>query len=301
MKIIKILYVSLVISLFHSEVNVSAQENKPLFQFGLIADIQYADCDPAGSRFYRNSLRKLEEAVDHFNKQKVGFTINLGDVIDRNFGDFDSVLICLNHLKNKVYNTTGNHDYNGITDNQILYKKLGMTSGYYAFDENNWVFIMLNTNEIADYANIAGTEKEQELSVMLNQIKLSGGRQGASWNGGISKKQLQWLNDQLAEIEKSNSKALVFSHHPLYPESEFTALNNSEILNVISNYSCVKAIFSGHHHTGSFAYFKGIPVVTVEGMIETEIDNSFGIVKIYHDKIVLEGKGRMRLRELKLL
>lgn len=292
-KKIRILYIALIISFSYSEINISAQENKPLIRFGLIADIQYADCDAAGSRFYRNSLKKLDEAVNYFNKQKVQFTINLGDVIDRNFADFDSVIPRLNRLKKKVYNMTGNHDYNGVTDNQILYKKLDMTSEYYVFKKKNWVFIILNTNEIADYSNIAGTAKEQELSAILNRIKSSGGLQGASWNGGIGKKQLEWLNDQLTKAEKANNKVLVFSHHPLYPESGFTALNNMEILNVIGNYSCVKAIFSGHHHTGSFTYFKNIPVVTAEGMIETEKDNSFGIVEIYNNKIVLEGKGRM--------
>jgi beta-galactosidase len=92
---------------------------------------------------------------------------------------------------------------------------------------------------------------------------------------------------------------LVFSHHPLYPESAFTALNNIEILNVITDYSCVKAVFSGHHHAGSFAYYKNIPVVTVEGMVETEGENAFGIVQLYDNKIVVEGTERMTSRELK--
>lgn len=44
-----------------------------------------------------------------------------------------------------------------------------------------------------------------------------------------------------------------------------------EILDVINRYNCVKAIFSGHHHSGAFGYFDHIPCNTVEGMIETRI------------------------------
>jgi 3',5'-cyclic AMP phosphodiesterase CpdA len=287
-----------ILSLISSGVNISAQEKKPLIQFGIIADIQYADCEPGGTRFYRNSLHKLDDCVNYLNDSKVQFTINLGDVIDRNFADLDSVLVRLKRLKNKVYNTTGNHDYHGITDNRILYDKLDMPSEYYSFKKKNWVFILLNTNEISSYANVMGTEKERELTAMRQQIKSSGGIQGAEWNGGVGKKQLPWLNNQLAKAEKSGDCVLVFTHHPLYPKTGFTALNNMEILDVIGNYSCVKAVFSGHHHTGSFAYYKNIPVVTVEGLIETENENAFGIIKIYNNKIVLEGNGRMTSRDL---
>ena len=59
------------------------QELKPIFSFGLIADVQYCDCEPRGSRYYRSSLTKLKEAVDAFKKDSVEFIINLGDLIDK--------------------------------------------------------------------------------------------------------------------------------------------------------------------------------------------------------------------------
>ncbi|MDR2497303.1 MAG: metallophosphoesterase [Tannerellaceae bacterium] len=279
--------------------NLSAQHGTPLITFGLIADIQYADCEPGRSRFYRNSLSKLDSCTNYLNAQQVQFTINLGDLVDRRLADLDCVLVRLNHLDNRVYNTTGNHDYNEVSSNQILYEKLGMPSDYYSFKKENWIFIILNTNEISSYANIAGTEKEQELSVMLNHIKAKNGSQGESWNGGIGRKQLEWMNEILMKAEQSGDNVLIFSHHPLWPESQLSALNNMETLSLIENYTCVKAVFSGHDHEGRFAYYKNLPCITLEGMVETKDDNAFGIVKIYPDKIVLEGKGRMRSLELK--
>lgn len=296
MKIIRILPVIFFIGLFFSINKGFAQKDEPLIRFGLFADVQYADCESAGSRFYRNSLGKLKDCIDSLNNHQVQFTINLGDIIDRNLKDLDSVLIYLKCLDKKVYHTTGNHDYKGITDNKVLYEKLDMPSAYYFFKKKNWVFVFLNTNEISAYSNIKGTDKEHEFTAMKKQIKSTGGIQGANWNGGMSKEQLAWLNKLLAKCEKKRNNVLLFSHHPLYPKTEFVALNNMEILEVIDKYTCVKAIFSGHHHAGAFAYYKNIPVVTVEGMIETENRNSFGIVKIYRNKIVLEGKGRMTSR-----
>lgn len=299
MKAIKSLVVAFVGLLCVPGNHLQAQTDKPLIQFGLFADAQYADCEPNINRFYRNSLPKLEECIGYFNREKVQFTINLGDLIDRDFGDFDTLLTCLKGLDRKVYHLTGNHDYKGVTDNNVLYKKLNMPAEYYAFEKKKWVFVFLNTNELANYANVAGTEKEQELSALRRQIKATGGRQGASWNGGVSAKQLEWLDQLLAKSEKAGKRVLIFAHHPLWPKSAFTALNNMEILNVVDRYSCVKAIFAGHHHTGGFAYFKDIPVVTAEGMVETEHDNSYGVVKLYEDKIVIEGKGRMTSRVFK--
>lgn len=296
MKTIRILFVAFVMCLFSSVHNMFAQSAEPLLQFGLIADCQYADCKAEGSRFYRNSLAKMDSCVRDLNHQDVQFTINLGDIIDRNLGDLDAVLSCLKPLDRQIYHLTGNHDYKGVTDNRVLYKRLDMPSGYYSFKKKGWVFVFLNTNEVSAYANVAGTEKEQELAVMLERIKATGGKQGARWNGGVSARQLEWLDKLLAKSEKSGNNVLVFSHHPLYPPTAFTALNNVEILDVIGRYSCVKAIFSGHHHPGGFGYFKNIPAVTVEGMIETADQNSYGVVKIYQDKIVLEGKGRMTSR-----
>ena len=49
-------------------------------------------------------------------------------------------------------------------------------------------------------------------------------------------------------------------------------------------------------HSGAFGYFDHIPCNTVEGMIETPDKNSFGIVRIYKDRIELEGKERMTSR-----
>ena len=293
------MFIRLFTCLFFLGGSALAQDISPILKFGLFADTQYADCTSENARFYRRALRKLDTCINYFNQQNVQFTINLGDIIDRKNSDLKKIMSSLAHLNNEIYHITGNHDYKEVTDNSVLYRQLSMPSEYYSFKKQNWVFIMLNTNEVSAYANVTGTEKEQELAEMLEQIKRTGGKQAYRWNGGISRKQMKWLDDLLGKCERNHNNVLIFTHHPLYPQSEFTALNNMEILNTISKYPCVKAVFSGHHHAGAFGYYKGIPMITQEGMIETETQNAYSTVEITRDSILVKGRGRVPSRSFR--
>lgn len=288
-------------SLFFCLLLACSSKHSQVIHIGIIADIQYCDCETKGSRFYRNSLPKLEEAVMYLNQKNVQFTINLGDLVDRDTpNNIEEILTRLQKSDNKVYNITGNHDYDEISDNDALYKQLGMPASYYSFTKQDWRFILLNTNEVASYANITGTPLEAELESMLTQIREAGRKNGASYNGGISQKQLAWLKQELETAQEQDEKVIVFSHHPLYAAPGLTALNDLEILDVLSAYSCVKAAISGHHHPGDFGTYNGIPFITTEGMIETENENAYGILELTKEQIILSGKGRTKSYTLQI-
>ena len=95
------------------------QGRKPLFTFGIIADVQYCDCEPEGTRYYRLSTGKLREAMNTFRSDSVKFVVNLGDLIDRDYKSYKPVLDIMDSSGLKVYHLTGNHDYS--VDNR--YKK----------------------------------------------------------------------------------------------------------------------------------------------------------------------------------
>ncbi|MCD2421174.1 metallophosphoesterase [Niabella pedocola] len=267
-------------------------------RFGLIADIQYGDCDTRGTRFYRNSLKKLEDCIDTLNHQQVAFSINLGDITDRNPQDLEPVLQRLKKLKRQLYTTPGNHDYKGVADNKTLYKKLHMPGEYYSFKKGNWRFVMLNTNEVAAYSNVTGTWKEKELSNMMERIRADKAHNGAEYNGGISSAQFSWLKSILQTAQKKGERVLIFSHHPFSCADGLTALNDKEVVSLLSGYSCVKAVIAGHHHTGAFCYEGKIPFIVTEGMIETEHANAFGIIELTDGELILRGYGRTRSYKL---
>ena len=64
-------YFFLLISLF---IILGSCVNKdPYLKLGLVADPQYADKPTSGKRYYRETLWKLEEAIDTFNYYNIDF------------------------------------------------------------------------------------------------------------------------------------------------------------------------------------------------------------------------------------
>ncbi|UNY99013.1 metallophosphoesterase [Zhouia spongiae] len=264
--------------LFYISPDLWAQNKDAVLKFGVIADIQYADKDDHGTRFYRNSLQKLDACVDSLNKTVPDFNVVYGDLVDQGTRDLQPVIDRLHRLKSPVHNILGNHDYVGAADIQNLYKQFEMPASYYSFEKEGWVFIVLNTNELSGYGVETGSSIYKEWESTKEKLSASGRKNIYPWNGGISVQQLHWLEKQLINAEQEEKNILVFSHHPLYPENGLEALNNREILTLIQQHPRVRAIISGHHHEGDFAYYGAIPVITLEGMVETPRQNAFGII-----------------------
>lgn len=268
-----------------------AQKGKTLLSFGIIADIQYADSEASGSRFYRNSTLKLEECLTDFAEKKADFVVNLGDVIDRKSSDLDLIAALITTSKLPFYQTTGNHDYAETSDNKTLYDRLFMPDGYYSFAAKGWRFVMMNTNDIASYSNPTPPMKA-ELEKMMNNIEQEKRTCGRPWNGGVGATQMEWLKTTLKQAEKRREKVIIFSHHPVFPEKEYVALNSPEILHTVAQFACVKAFISGHHHAGGMDRSHNIPFIIVEGMVETETTNAYMLVDITKNSLRIRGFGR---------
>lgn len=82
----------------------SCSKIEPILKIGLVADPQYADKQTTGKRYYRESLWKLEEAIDTFNYYGVDFVQNLGDVIDVDWGSYDSIIPIYQKLNPDIEN-----------------------------------------------------------------------------------------------------------------------------------------------------------------------------------------------------
>jgi manganese-dependent ADP-ribose/CDP-alcohol diphosphatase len=276
------------------------QEQKPLFTFGVITDVQYCDCEPAGTRYYRSSLLKLREAVGSFIADSVAFIVDLGDLIDRDFNSYSPVMNILDSTHLKVWHATGNHDY--LVDQK--YKKRipqleNHKEGYYSFSQYEFRFIVLNGNDISTYGT--GNKKAvEEAQNLIMKIRADGEPNAIDWNGGLGEKQMLWFKSQLDEAAGRNEKVIILCHFPVWPQNQHNLLNYREVLTILEKYNNIIAWFSGHNHAGNYGNFNLIHFVTLRGMVETEANTSFAEVEIYRNKIWIKGSGREKSQILAL-
>jgi len=270
------------------------QDQAPLFTFGVFADAQYCDCEPSGTRFYRNSYMKMEEALNLFKEVKPDFIINLGDLIEKDFSSFAPLMKMIEKSGLKVYHVPGNHDFSV----EQKYKKrvlplLCGKNGYYSFVHNSFRFIVLNGNEISTYG--PGTKSQvKEAEEYIERLKAEGEPNFHDWNGGTGKGQTAWLKSELDASAAAGEKVFILCHFPVWPENEHNMFNYREIIEILKNYSNIIAWFSGHNHTGNYGNTHMIHFVNFKGMVETENQNSFAIIEVYGNKIWIKGYGRER-------
>src|SRR5690606_37635981 len=143
-----------------AEPTQAQRPEKPMFTFGVMADVQYADQDTRGTRHYRSSPAKLAEAVKAFNRERVDFVLHLGDFIDNGFRHFDTLNAITRKLEMPLHHVLGNHDFSVTpAEKPQVLSKLGLRRGYYSFVKKNWRFIILNGDDISLFANAPGSEK----------------------------------------------------------------------------------------------------------------------------------------------
>lgn len=107
---------------------ITDMNKEPLATFGVLTDVQFADCDnlPASYdssklRYYRASLDQVDVAFQYWEKSsdKVQFVLQLGDIIDGRSrecpgGSFSSLRRTLAHFEKHrsipTFHTVGNHE-----------------------------------------------------------------------------------------------------------------------------------------------------------------------------------------------
>jgi 3',5'-cyclic AMP phosphodiesterase CpdA len=278
----------------------------PQVVFGTLADAQYCDCESAGRRFYRKSLRKMEEFVREVSSRKLDFVIQLGDLIDRDFDSFSRMLPLYKEIAVPSYHVLGNHDFavagRGIGEPlRILgLTSLGSGKGHFAFTAGDWQFVVLNGNDISTYANSTGSEKHRQAETILAGLEERKAPNARSWNGGIGEEQIGWLRDALGSARKAKRRAVLFCHFPIFPKNEHNLYNDDEVLEILDAYPEIVAWFSGHNHAGSYAERNGVHHVTLSGMVETESENSFAVVELHADRLEVIGFGRETSRTLRI-
>jgi manganese-dependent ADP-ribose/CDP-alcohol diphosphatase len=264
-----------------------------LFSIGLIADPQYCDCPPNGIRHYKESKWKLAAAIDTFNTREVDFVISLGDIIEKFWFNFDSILPVYDQLNAPNYHLLGNHEFYGVPPNlkDSIYQRLSMPDYYYDFVHQGWRFIVLDATELSSYATAdVHPELLGEYNDML--VSIANQPQNTPLNGGMGAAQLDWFRSRLDLAVANGEQVIVCDHIPMLPEPAIHNLyNNLEVKAIMDNYPNVVAHLSGHNHGGAYAQSNEKHYVTMDAMLHGQFTNSFGILNVYANRLELEGFG----------
>lgn len=278
-----------------------AQEpEEPLFSFGVIADVQYADKPDAGARHYQRSLVNLETAVSRLNEEPLRFTVHLGDFIDEEIASLDRALPLFERLEHDQVHVLGNHDF--CAPRAEIVARFGMPDAYHSFAVEGWRFVVLDGLAVS-LLGLTDEEDEarEQAQAQLDALENDNCPNAHAWNGGLGEKQLGWLRTTLADAQKENQRVIVLCHLPaLEASSDATHLlwDHAKLVEVLDEFPGVFAYFNGHDHAGGYARSEGVHYVTFPGMVEAPENNAFAVVDVHADRLDIRGFGKVPSRTL---
>lgn len=263
-----------VLSLSCASNGILSRGRRPV-RFGVVTDCHYADADPAGKRFYRQSLGKLGECVTRMNAEKVDFLIELGDFKDQGrppveadtlayLKDIEAVF---QRFNGPTYHVLGNHDTDSISKPQFLDRVtntgIDPARSYYSFDAHGLHCIVLDANYRSD-----GVDYD---------------RGNFDWtDANLPVAELDWLRKDLTATA---GPAVVFVHQLLDGTDSVSIKNAGQVREILEASGKVQAVFQGHHHEGRYSQINGIHYYTLRALVEGhgEDSNSYAIVEVTGD------------------
>jgi alkaline phosphatase len=225
---------------------------------GLVTDLHYADKAPAGTRHYRKTLAKLEEAALQFEQDRPSFLLELGDFIDA----ADSVDVETTYLKtiNRPFSAIakdrhyvlGNHCVDTLKKEEFL-GSVEQEKSYYSFDRGGFHFVVLDSCFRSDGQPY--------------------GRKNFKWtDANIPAAEIEWLR---GDLEAGDKPVIVFAHQRLDVSNNYGVKNHAEVRKVLEASGRVLAAFQGHSHQNDLKEIGGIHYCTLVAMVEGfEVENN---------------------------
>jgi len=239
--------------------------------------------------------------VDYLNRENPELVINLGDLIEVDFNNYQAIIPELNKLNMPVYHVLGNHDYEiNESKKDSLYNIFNLERGYYDISKAGWKFIILDGNDLSYHAIKRMDSKYQLVDSLFEASRKAGKEQARKWNGGLGVEQLIWLENNLKKASKAGEKVVLFCHYPVFPPNIHNLWNAEHIVKILEKYDCVKAYFSGHNHEGNYDKKSGIHYLTLKAMVQTADSTAFSVFEFHRDSVVVNGMGREISKVLKL-
>ena len=224
---------------------------KPLLRVGLMTDLHYADKEPTKTRFYREALAKLDEAVEVMNRENPALVVELGDFIDQ----ADSVEKEIEWLKTMEshfakltmprHYVLGNHCVGTLTKQEFA-ANTKASGGFESFEAGGVTFLILDACFRED-----GTPYS---------------RKNFDWkDANVPKEELSWLE---AELGKATGPVIIFAHQRLDMDKAHAVHNAAEVRSLLEKSGKVLAVFQGHSHKNDYQQIAGIHYTTLVAMVE---------------------------------
>lgn len=228
-----------------------ADGDAPHLRVGLVTDLHYADKAPAGTRHYRETLAKLDEAAGQFAQDRPEFVVELGDFIDA----ASSVDVEKSYLKtvNREFSpickdrhyVLGNHCVDTLKKEEFL-GGVEQEKSYYSFDRAGFHFVVLDSCFRSDGKPY--------------------GRKNFQWtDANIPAAELEWL---AGDLQANDNPVIVFAHQRLDVSNNHGVKNNADVRTVLEASEQVLAVFQGHSHRNDLKEIGGIHYCTLVAMVE---------------------------------
>jgi len=227
-------------------------------RFGVVTDSHYADADPIGTRYYRQSLTKVREAVATIRRERASFLAVLGDIKDmapneaeaRTLAHLAAIETEIRRFGGPTYHVLGNHDMDNISKTQML---AGITNTGIAADRSYYAFSHGGMRVIAlDACYLESGEDYNRGNFDYRQ----------TW---IPAAELAWLQRELTEAREP---AIILAHQRLDASGDLHVKNSPEVRAVLERSGKVLAVFMGHDHAGAYASVNGIHYYTQRAVVE---------------------------------
>ena len=250
-------------------------EAAPLVRAGLMTDLHYADKVPTKTRFYREALGKIDEAVAAFEREQPAFVVELGDLIDQ----ADTVELEMDWLRRMEshysplsmprHYVLGNHCVTTLTKAEFATGTGASKEPHYKFEHGGATFVVLDACYRED-----GKPYQ---------------RKNFSWqDANIPAAELKWLESVL---NSSPGPVVVFAHQRLDEDAAHAVRNAAQVRAVLEKSGKVAAVFQGHSHKNDYQQINGIHYTTLVAMVEGSGAENSG-----YSMLELFGDGSLRLK-----
>ncbi len=245
-----------------------AADREPGLRVGLVTDLHYSDKPSRGSRHYRETLAKFDEAASRFQQAKPDFVVELGDFIDaaesveQELRWLSRVNRAFSAVSKDRHYVLGNHCVHTLTKTEFL-DGVEQKRSYDSFDRGGVHFVVLDSCFRSD-----GTPY---------------GRKNFVWtDANVPPAEIEWLED---DLKKTDKPVIVFAHQRLDVGNNHGVKNGPDVRRVLEASGKVLAVLQGHSHANDLKEIGGIHYCTLVAMVEGSgaENNGYSLMDVARD------------------